>query len=75
MTNSGKIFADEITNWMMYESGFNQYKYQMSIYYKYTPYDSKLVVLYFVDYCGLVTAQNAPFALILWYAAKIIYLS
>ena len=75
MTNSGKIFADEITNWMMYESGFNQYKYQMSIYYKYTPYDSKLVVLYFVDYCGLVPAQNAPFALILWYVAKIIYLS
>ena len=36
MTNSGKLFADELTEWLI-EAGFIQYQCQMSIYYKYAP--------------------------------------
>ena len=36
MNNSGKLFADEFTYWLI-EAGFIQYKLQMSIYYKYAP--------------------------------------
>ena len=51
MTNDGKIFADELTNWLIDEAGFNQYIFQMSIYYKYAPDGSKLVVLSYVGDC------------------------
>ena len=34
MTNSGKLFADELTEWLL-EAGFIQSQYQMSIFYKY----------------------------------------
>ena len=50
MTNSGKLFADELTEWLI-EEGFMQSQFQMSIYYKYAPYGSKIVVLYYVDDC------------------------
>ena len=36
MTNSGKFFADELTE-LLLESGFIQSQCQMSIYYKYAP--------------------------------------
>ena len=36
MTTYGKLFADELTDWLL-ESGFIQYQCQMSIYYKYAP--------------------------------------
>ena len=36
MTNSGKRFADELTEWLI-EEGFMQSQCQMSIYYKYAP--------------------------------------
>ena len=42
MTNSGKLFADELTEWLI-EEGFMQSKFQMSIYYKYAPDGSKIV--------------------------------
>ena len=48
MTNSGKLFADELTEWLL-EAGFIQSKFQMSIYYKYAPDGSKIVVLSYVD--------------------------
>ena len=54
MTNSKKLFADKIINWLIYEAGFKQSQFQMSIYYKYATYVSKLVLLYYVDaflYC------------------------
>ena len=51
MTNSGKLFSDEIANWLIYEAGFKQSLCQMSIHYKYAPYISKLVVLSYVDDC------------------------
>ena len=35
MTNSGKLFADELTEWII-EEGFMQSQFQMSIYYKYS---------------------------------------
>ena len=50
MTNSGKLFADELTEWLL-EAGFIQSQCQMSIYYKYAPDGSKIVVLYYVNDC------------------------
>ena len=38
MTNSGKIFSGELTNWLIYESVFNQSKFKMSVYYTYALY-------------------------------------
>ena len=49
MPNSGKIFSDELTYWLIYEAGFNQSKYKISVYYKYARDVSKLVVLSYVD--------------------------
>ena len=34
MANYGKLFTDELTEWLL-EAGFIQSKYQMPIYYKY----------------------------------------
>ena len=48
MNNSGKLFADELTEWLL-EAGFIQSQCQMSIYYKYAPDGSKFVVLSYVD--------------------------
>ena len=50
MTNSGKLFADELTEWIT-EEGFTKSQCQMSIYYKYAPDGSKIVVLSYVDDC------------------------
>ena len=50
MTNSGKLFADELKEWLL-EAGFIQSQCQMSIYYKYAPDGSKIVVLSYVDDC------------------------
>ena len=51
INNSRKLFADELTNWMIYEADFKHSKCQMCVYYKYSPYSSKLVVLSYVDDC------------------------
>ena len=48
MTNSGKLFAVEVTKRLI-EAGFIQYQFQFSIYYKYEPDGAKIVVLYYVD--------------------------
>ena len=50
MTNSGKLFADELTEWLI-EAGFIQSQCQVYIYYKYLPYGSKQFVLSYVDDC------------------------
>ena len=50
MTNSGKLFADELTEQLL-DAGFIQSQFQMSIYYKYAPDGSKIVVLSYVDDC------------------------
>ena len=50
MTNSGKLFADELTEWLL-EAGFIQSQFHMSIYNKYAPDGSKIVVLSYVDDC------------------------
>ena len=44
------MFADELTEWLL-EAGFIQSQFQMSIYYKYEPDGSKIVVLSYVDDC------------------------
>ena len=50
MTNSGKLFSDELTEWLI-EEGYMQSECQMSIYYKYTPGGSNIVVLSYIDDC------------------------
>ena len=50
ITNSGKIFADELTEWLL-EAGFVQSQYQMSIYYKYSPYGKNILLLSYVGDC------------------------
>ena len=50
MTNSGKLFYDELTEWLIKE-GFLQSQCQMSIYYKYAPDGSNIFVLSYVDDC------------------------
>ena len=50
MTNSLKLFADELTEWLL-EAGFIQSQCHMYIYYKYATYGSKTVVLSYVDDC------------------------
>ena len=50
MTKSGNLFSDELTEWLL-EAGFIQSQFQMSIYYKYAPNGSKIVVLSYVDDC------------------------
>ena len=51
MTNSGKLLADELTNLLIYESGSNQSKCKISVYYRYAPDGSKLVFQSRVDEC------------------------
>ena len=50
MTNSGKLFDDELTEGLI-EEGFVKSQFQISIYYKYAPDGSKIVVLSYVDDC------------------------
>ena len=50
MTNSGKLFADELTEWLL-EEGFIKSQCQISIYYKYAPDGSNIFVLSHVDDC------------------------
>ena len=50
MTNSGKLFADDLIEFL-HEVGFILYQCLMSIYYKYAPDGSKIVVLSYVDDC------------------------
>ena len=50
MTNYGKLFADELTEWLL-EAGFIKSQCQMSIYYQYEPDGTKIVVLSYVDEC------------------------
>ena len=48
MTNFGKFFSDDFTEWLI-ESGFIQSQYQMSLYPKYAPDGTKIVILSYVD--------------------------
>ena len=50
MTNSGKLFDDDLIEWLI-EEGFMQSQCHISIYYKYAPDGSKIVVLSYVDDC------------------------
>ena len=50
MTNSGNLFADELTEWLL-EAGFIRSQCQISIYYKDSPDGTKIVVLSYADDC------------------------
>ena len=49
MINFGYLSSDELTNLLIYKAYFKQSQCQMSIYYKYAPYRSRLVMLSYVD--------------------------
>ena len=51
MNNSGKLFADDLEDWLIDKSAFKISQFQMSIYYKYSPYGKNIVYLYYVDDC------------------------
>ena len=51
MNNSGNLFSDKLTNWLIDEAGFNQSKCQIYVYYNYALDGYKLVVLSYVDNC------------------------
>ena len=50
MTNFGKLFSDELTEWLL-ELCFIKHQCQMSIYYKYAAYGTIVLVLSDVDDC------------------------
>ena len=51
MTISGKLFADELTEWLTNVADFKQSHCQMSLYYKFGEDGAKIVVLSYVDDC------------------------
>ena len=50
MTNSGKLFADELTEWLLV-AFFIQSQCLMSIFFKHATNGSKIIVLSYVDDC------------------------
>ena len=50
ITNYGNLFADELTDWLL-EAVFIKPQFQMSIYYKYAPDGTKIIVLSHVYDC------------------------
>ena len=68
MTISGKLFSDELTEWLL-EAGFIQSQYHMSIDYKYAPDKSKIVVLSYVDDC-VYWYTSEPLESCLWILQK-----
>ena len=51
MKNSGRLFSDELTNWMIDVASFKKLQCQIPIYYNCVPDGSKLVVLSYVNDC------------------------
>ena len=68
MTNSGKLFADELTEWLI-EAGFIQSQCQMSIYYKYAPDGIKkmLLIMLMIVSIGI---QMKILEMVCWYFGK-----
>ena len=50
MTNSGKLFDDDLTEYLL-EAGFIQSQCHMSVYYMYAPYGSKTFLSSYVYDC------------------------
>ena len=59
MTTSGKLFADELEDWLL-ESGFLQYQCQISIHYKYAPTGTKNIPLSYVNDCVYRYSSDGP---------------
>ena len=68
VTNSGKLFADDFKKWL-FEVVFVQYQCQLYIYYKYSPDGTKIVVLYYVDYCVYWYTSEA---LVKWFLGNLV---
>ena len=50
ITKYGKLFDNELTEWLL-EAVFIRYQCQISIYYKYAPDETKIVVSSYGDDC------------------------
>ena len=48
MNNSGKLFSDDLTEWLI-EAGIIKYQCQMYIYYKYAPDVTHIFLLSYVE--------------------------
>ena len=75
MTNSGRSFSNELNNWLIYEAGFNHSKFQIYVYYKYSPDGYKLVVLSYVDDCVYWYISEELGKLFLYTLRKILYVN
>ena len=55
ITNSGKLFSDELTEWLL-ESVFIQSQFHMFIYYEYEPYITKQLfyIILMAVYIGIL---------------------
>ena len=51
MNNDGKLFYNELNNWLIDQGGLKHSQYKMSIYYNCTPDESQLIALSYVDDC------------------------
>ena len=72
MTNYGKLFADELTEWLI-EAGFIQSQCHMSTYYKYATEGTKIVVLSYVDDCAYWYTSEALIKWLLDALGKILH--
>ena len=66
ITNSGRLFDNEL----LIESGFIQYQCQMSIYYKYSPYGTKQIMLSYVYYCVYRYTCEVPVKMVCVHSSK-----
>ena len=55
MTNSGNLFSDDLTDWLL-EAYSIQSQFQMSVYYNYTPYVKKFLfhLMFITVYIGIL---------------------
>ena len=75
MTNSGNLFSDKLTNFLIDEVGFNQSNFKISVCYKYAPDGSNLFVLYYVDACVYLYTSEELYKWVLDTLGKRFYLN
>ena len=72
--NSVSLFADYLTEWLL-DAGFIKSQCHMSIYFKYAPYGTKIVVIYYFDDCFYWYTSEALGKLLVDALGKIFYMN
>ena len=67
ITNYGKLFADKLTEWLL-ETGFVESRCQKSIYYRYIPDETKIIVIPYIDDCFYWLTSEA---LVKWFVENL----